>query len=381
MSTSNEHRHEARAFTGDRQRPLTATELAEQRPILSDGSPPPEIAAAARRKSIFVSGSNMDRPDISIARVESGFNTSHEHGWRIDLTLNENQHFAIPTSVNAIRAGRDVFRQARVPGISHHGHRPAWLDQFYLPRTVPGMDRKPLRRLNGRTVRPLWVFGDFAPRLFRDSSYPWGCIGSVRNNEGMSGTGVLVGRNFVVTAGHLIPWSSGSNGWVQFTPADYLGTSLFGSTVTAYATDARGYDDGDTVAGYDWAIVKLDQPLGDLAGYMGCNSYSSDWEDVTCWTMVGYPGGAGPFWQNGISVNDDDDDDNGGQELETENGDTLSGYSGGPMFAWWGADPRVIGVVSGEEEEYKPPFSSRKDNVIASGSGFTDLIGWGRSNW
>jgi len=233
---------------------------------LTQNLPPLEIAALSRRQSIFVSGSNVDRPDVAIAAVESNFNAPAGHRWRIDLTLKENQHFAVPTSVNAVRAGRDVFRQARVTGISHHGHRPAWLDQFYLPRTVPGMDSKPLRRLNGKTVRPLWVFGDFSPRLFRDASYPWGCIGSIHNNEGYSGTGALVGRNLVVTAGHLIPWSSGGNGWVQFTPADYLGTSLFGSTVTAYATDARGYDDGDTVAGYDWAILKLDRPLGDLAG-------------------------------------------------------------------------------------------------------------------
>jgi hypothetical protein len=131
----------------------------------------------------------------------------------------------------------------------------------------------------------LWVFGDFSPTLFRDSSYPWGCIGSIHNNEGLSGSGVLVGRNLVVTAGHLIPWSSGGNGWVQFTPADYLGTSLFGSTVTAYATDARGYDDGDTVAGYDWAILKLDQPLGDLAGYMG----------TTATTLTGKTSRVGPL--------------------------------------------------------------------------------------
>jgi hypothetical protein len=114
---------------------------------------------------------------------------------------------------------------------------------------------------------------------------------------------------------------------------------------------------------------------------MGYNSYSSDWEDLNIWTIVGYPQGEGPFWQGGISVNDDDDDSNDGQELETEDADTDSGHSGGPMFAMWGSDPRVVGVVSGQETEYKPPFSSRKDNVIASGPGLFNLIAWGRSNW
>ena len=90
-----------------------------------------------------------------------------------------------------------------------------------------------------------------------------------------------------------------------------------------------------------------------------------------------------PAFQNGFTINDTDGDSNGGEELETENCDLNHGNSGGPMFAWWhnGTDPRIVGVVSSEETEYKFPFSSRNDNVFASGDGFVNLCAWGRSNW
>jgi V8-like Glu-specific endopeptidase len=334
---------------------------------------------------VFVAGSDTKPPDVSIARLEDAPNRGSEHRWRIDLTLCDQQHFTVPTRLNAVRMNREHFRNGIAPDISHRGYRPEWLDLFYLPRTVPRLGRtKTMQRLNGGSVSPLWTFGDYDPRLYRDSSYPWGCIGLIESSDTGrgTGTGTLVGRNLVVTAGHLVPWGGGDQAWMKFTPAAYLSEgSLFGKTVTAYATDARGYDDNDSVAGYDWAILKLDEPLGDIAGYMGYNSYSSDWEDLNIWTIVGYPQGQGPFWQGGISVNDDDDDSNDGQELETEDADTDSGHSGGPMFAMWGSDPRVVGVVSGQETEYKPPFSTRKDNVIASGPGLFNLIAWGRSNW
>jgi V8-like Glu-specific endopeptidase len=367
-------REEPLGFVGDRHQPLDPQALAELKPILTYMQPPQELLTVGRRQTILVSGQSTERPDVSVTRLEG-------EGWRIDLTLKGEQQFTVPR-VKAFRNGPEFFRKSIAVDVSHQGYRPDWIDHFYQPRTVPRRRHKPMRRFDGNAIRPLWTFGDFDPRLYRDSSYPWGCIGLIENNEGMTGTGTLVGRNIVVTAGHLVPWSSGDHGWMRFTPANYLDTgSLFGKTVESYALEVRGYDNDDSVTGYDWAILKLDQPLGDLAGWMGYNSYSDNWEDLNVWTIVGYPGGWGPVWQGGISINDDDDDSNDGQELETEDADTEQGHSGGPLFAWWGNDPRVVGVVSGEETEYKPIFAQRKDNVLASGPGFTNLIAWGRSNW
>jgi V8-like Glu-specific endopeptidase len=236
-----------------------------------------------------------------------------------------------------------------------------------------------MRRFSGRTTRPLWEFFPDAWHLFQDSSYPWGCVGLISNSDGYTGTGVLVGSNIVATAGHMVPTGAG-NAWMKFVPADHLGLgSLYGQNVYSYAVEARGYVQ-QQVTGYDWAILRLEQPLGAMIGYMGYNSYSDDWQDVNCWTVVSYPAGAGPFWQGGVSINDDDEDSNDGQELESANANTLNGSSGGPIFAWWGSDPRIVGVVSGQETEYVW-FSSHPDNVFAAGPGLYNLIAWGRSNW
>jgi hypothetical protein len=151
-------------------------------------------------------------------------------------------------------------------------------------------------------------------------------------------------------------------------------------------SDVKSPNVSGNVAGYDWAICKLYNPLGNSLGYFGFNSYSSDWENQNAWEVAGYPGdvadGERPSREGGVSILDDDEDSNDGQELESENSDISLGNSGGPIFGWWGSDPRVIGVVSGMGREYNGPFRGYQDNnIFASGSGLGNLIAWGRSNW
>jgi V8-like Glu-specific endopeptidase len=236
-----------------------------------------------------------------------------------------------------------------------------------------------LRRFDGRRAQPLWVY-DSARHAFQDSSWPWGLVGRIFNDRGQSGTGALIGDRLVLTAGHMVPWGD-AGWWMRFVPAYFNGTSLFGAGVESYVSDARGYNTGGT--GYDWAILRLYEPLGTSLGYFGYNSYSSDWNNSPFWSNIGYPGDIDnaeePAFQQGFTINDTDGDNNGGEELETENCDLNHGNSGGPCFAWWnnGTDPRIVGVVSSQEIEDQ----SRQDNVFASGDGLVNLCAWGRTNW
>jgi V8-like Glu-specific endopeptidase len=254
------------------------------------------------------------------------------------------------------------------------------------PAIVPSIDGPRIRRFNGRAVNPLYVFrGD--RQVYQDTSYPWGCVGKIVNNEGRAGSGALVWPNVVVTAGHVVPWSSvyARNWWMLFIPDYFDGSSLFGAGVQSYVSDVNGYDSQGNVAGYDCAVLKLYTPLGDQTGYFGFNGYSSDWEGGNYWDVLGYPGdvagGMRPSWEGSVDIHDDDEDATGGQELESNFCDITPGDSGGPIFGWWPDSPRVIGVVSGEEEEYQFPFSTDDNNIFASGSAFTNLIAWARSNW
>jgi hypothetical protein len=151
-------------------------------------------------------------------------------------------------------------------------------------------------------------------------------------------------------------------------------------------SDCLGYNTSGDVTGYDFAVCRLYTSLGHSLGYFGYNGYDDDWEDEPYWTVLGYPtsvaSGQKPSFQTSIAVVDDDGDSNGGLEIESY-ADITGGNSGGPFLSWWngGTDPRLIGVISGQEEEYSFPFSTEKVNVAAGGSGFTNLMAWGRTNW
>jgi V8-like Glu-specific endopeptidase len=241
-----------------------------------------------------------------------------------------------------------------------------------------------MRRFNGKRVEPLWVFGNDDRWQFRDPAWPWGLVGRVFNSRGESGTGALIGDRLVMTAGHMVPWGD-NPWWMLFVPGYYDGVSLHGAGVQSYVSDARGYDVHGDVTGYDWAVLRLYNPLGNSLGYFGYNGYSDSWNNQPFWSIVGYPGAIAnamrPSFQGGITVDDTDGDSNGGEELESETADLTPGNSGGPMFGWWNGDPRLVGVVSGQEEIDFLWWTIEKDNVMAGGSGFTGLAAWGRSNW
>jgi V8-like Glu-specific endopeptidase len=302
--------------------------------------------------------------------------------WRVDVPVNERLRGARP-GLTLERHAPEKFLSEVNGEASFKSHRPGWIDSLPLPRLKLDRVARVMRRFKGQRAEPLWVY-DSARYAFDDSSWPWGLVGRILNSDGFSGTGALIGDRVVVTAGHMVPWASGSVGpwWIRFVPAYFNGTSLYGAGVESYVSDARGYNTGGT--GYDWAILRLYEPLGSSLGYFGYNSYSTNWNNLPVWSNIGYPGDIDnaeePAFQQGFTINDTDGDSNGGEELETQNCDLNHGNSGGPCFAWWnnGTDPRIVAVVSSQETEDSP---SIQDNVFASGDGFVNLCAWGRANW
>ena len=119
---------------------------------------------------------------------------------------------------------------------------------------------------------------------------------------------------------------------------------------------------------FDFAVLRLQDRLGDDLGYFGAKPYDDGWNDGNYWTLVGYPGaianGQEPSFQMGISFHDDDEDSNDhgdAMELETQDGDASPGDSGGPMFGVWDDGPYIVAVLVGAETEYFFfPFSHRR---------------------
>ncbi|HMF79626.1 MAG TPA: trypsin-like serine protease [Bryobacteraceae bacterium] len=367
-------------FIGERAKPSFPGEMQARPPIIGKGEPPADLIRLAQTREHYVRSASADaEPEVKLERVRD----TEDRIWRVQIS--DASFDALPGRT-AVRERPEKIVAEIDPKISFTGHRPDWAHSFHAPRVAADESERLMRRFNGRTTQPLYVFGADNRVPYQDSSWPWGLVGKVYNSDGKMGTGALIGKRLIATAGHMLPWNSIAQGswWMKFVPAYYNGSSLFGAGVQSYVSDCKGYNTSGDVTGYDFAVCRLYTPLGDSLGYFGYNGYDDDWEDDPYWTLLGYPSavasGQKPSYQSSIAVIDDDGDSNGGLEIESQ-GDMTPGNSGGPLFSWWNGDPRLIGVVSGQEEEYSFPFSTEKVNVVAGGSGFTNLMAWGRTNW
>ena len=258
------------------------------------------------------------------------------------------------------------------------------------PRAIGDPPPTPMRRFSGKKVMPAnqtFLIGPDNRTVYRDTAIPWVLVGQIRNDMGGRASGCLMGKNFILTAAHAInpyyapgqPMRPG----IAFWPAMFDDQSALGPTWSANVINAAAWKviGPSTVVGYDMAICQLDRPLGEWLGFFGTQGYIDDWEDQARFTHAGYPFDLGnwtrPCYQNGISVSDDDNDKFGTLELET-NADIASGQSGGPLWGFFdGAQRRVIGTLSGNQNHFGEPENS----CFAGGNALVRLIDWGRANW
>lgn len=265
-------------------------------------------------------------------------------------------------------------------------YRPPWMRGEFFPRIAP-------RRLDGlagiiaRAVLPdnLGLHLFISEQLSR--GWPWCTVGKVwfsrdgRNfnrDDASKGSGVLVGRNLMLTVSHAAPWGRGpGDWWMQFVPAYVSGDEPFGNS---YVEAFHGVVNQDDVTGLDYVICKLYTPLGDRCGWMGSKWWSDEdpYHDGQ-WTSIGYPSsfmeGERPAVEFNIGVRDIDNDGDG---LEVE---TLKfaekGWSGGPLWGWIDGEPRVIGIESGYEKDVLDPTRT----VFAGGEHMVNLVKFGIANW
>lgn len=376
-------------FFGERQRPDRPEKVLDRRFVLGDRKIPAELQRLKSRMSVYMyTDGGEEKPKVQIERVKT---TGKGSSWRVDLPIMEKGHHVGHALIGqkATREKPEIFLRQTNPKIPFTSYRPSWTDATFAPKLVSRERFRSMKRFNGRPVNPLYIFPPEDRWNFRDSSWPWGLVGKVSTSSGWTGSAALIGDRIIATAGHVVPWDD-DPWWMRFVPAFYDGSSLYGAGVESYVSDARGYEVSGRPTGYDWAVCRLYDPLGSWLGYFGYNGYDDDWEDEPYWSIIGYPdaiaGGQRPSFQGSVTSFDNDGDSNGGLEIETR-GDITGGNSGGPMFGWWSGDPRLIGVVSGEEEDWDPGFwpwqwaDVERGNVIAGGSGFTNLMAWGRTNW
>lgn len=221
--------------------------------------------------------------------------------------------------------------------------------------------------LGEREAVPMSIINNDDRQRYDDWRYPWGLVCRVNAIDGV-GSGVLVGPRHVLTASHCVDWDD-----LRLT----VNVHMHGTTPRATAAveragcftkvvEGHGFDQVDE----DYAVLVLDQRLGDKFGWMGVRTYESRWDERELWESFGYPvdhagaGGTVPTWQPSVYLDEDAADYGWGRAMST-NADLYKGQSGSPMFSFWDDGPYAVAVLVAEVGD---------DNYCAGGVGLTALV-------
>jgi hypothetical protein len=153
---------------------------------------------------------------------------------------------------------------------------------------------------------------------------------------------------------------------------------------TSWVEHVYGYVTGkDDVNAHDYAVAKLQTPLGKTVGWMGSQNFGDDDEyKRSSWLSVGYPGDSGmPILAPDVRVVDVDSS-GAGRELETSDF-LMHGWSGGPLIGFDRLNPHVLGIASGSETEFSLGWThfTETHSVFAGGKPMVDLVKHGYATW
>jgi V8-like Glu-specific endopeptidase len=209
------------------------------------------------------------------------------------------------------------------------------------------------------------VIGTDDRRPMISKKYPWSAIGRVQGlNAGGQGyhcTGTLVSEDVVLTNSHCVVDTKTHqiNPKIAFLP-NLIDGAVQDKNDIAYATNIyAGTDFKDQSFVNDWALIKLDKPIGKKYGYLGWKSFSSETlvQNRKKYFFVGYSGdfpkpgvyedlkagkGFTAAVQGGCSITGEE----GGVLLH--NCDTAGGSSGGPIITWIDRKPYIVALNNAE---------------------------------
>lgn len=191
---------------------------------------------------------------------------------------------------------------------------------------------------------------DRVPMMSRE--FPWSAVGRIEgvtgNGSGYSCTGTLIAKNVVLTNAHCVinPETREVSQAMRFKPNLINGKVRTLDDVALVEAYHAGTDFSDGSSVNDWALLKLDRPIGEKYGYLGWKSLPSRElkRMVKKLALVGYSGDfptnpnqipglkltAGPGMTAGVHK--------GCSVVSEQNGlllhdcDTTGGASGGPIL-------------------------------------------------
>lgn len=175
--------------------------------------------------------------------------------------------------------------------------------------------------------------------------YPWSAMGRLNNGLGGHCSGVLIGPKLVATAAHCL-WNQRTRavipvGSLTFVAGYDRGAYLKASKV-ARLHPSPAWTFSTTPGGLssrvnDWALLELEDALGDEVGYVALGSDPEQGQRVTA-AGYGKDKAHVPTAHLGCRVLEHRG------ALFVNDCDAVQGDSGGPMLIWQGGQPRVAAL-------------------------------------
>ena len=216
----------------------------------------------------------------------------------------------------------------------------------------------------GDRIRGTIDFDNRIPMLSR--KYPWSTIGRVQGTTADGSyhcTGALISEDIVITNAHCVidPDNGKLSQRIQFYPNVIDGQVKDQRDVAEVVDVVYGtnFKDGAKLDANDWAVMKINKPLGRKYGYLGVKSVASSAliSNQKNYFFVGYSGDfpsakyqqyfpAGPgftaSFQAGCSILREE------ANFLLHDCDTAGGSSGGPIIAMVDGEPYVVAINEGE---------------------------------
>ncbi|ORY66620.1 trypsin-like cysteine/serine peptidase domain-containing protein [Pseudomassariella vexata] len=215
--------------------------------------------------------------------------------------------------------------------------------------------------------------------VWNSTDYPYSAMGRLIWSTGAYCTGTLVGPRHVATARHCSPSDDQTGITVTFQP-DYFNGERFPSSKVGPVLSLSGVDvvNNPDACDYknDWAIMVLDDPLGNDRGYMGAKTVDSSLLKRAIFYHLGYPldlgQGERQYRQYPITISSSTGCDAYGPMVTDADAD--SGQSGGPLWLPPDAagDRYMYGVASS---------TSSTGTNFAGGDAFLQGIAYVRQNY
>ena len=226
--------------------------------------------------------------------------------------------------------------------------------------------------------RPMTINDHFFGRddriLMDTGAFPWSVVGYVDFDEGGTCTATLIGPDILITAAHCIADGRRINAEGEFKTGEALPGGHRTARVIDYLVDEdwdnERFSDTDDIDGADWALLRIDRPLGDELGHVGVLDSTELSRRAARQERLWQ---AGYSWDTGDNLSGNEDCrivEFNRDNTMAHNCDTTRGDSGSPFLIRRGEEWLVVATDSNFRSNPDGPFT-----YIAALSGrWADLV-------